>query len=106
MNEEEKSTKKTDDDETTDCWAVVSSKNNTVNDVKEPEKSDIGSLASDEESGILDFLGPMIINTDGTINRISNWTSMTDAEQASARRLIAARNKKRKQVLLDDLESK
>ena len=47
----------------------------------------------------LDTLGPIIINTDGTTSRISNWTQMTEMEQERALRLIARRNKKRREKL-------
>jgi len=43
----------------------------------------------------LDDLGPIIINTDGTTRRISNWSEMTKQEQESSWRMISARNKKR-----------
>jgi hypothetical protein len=43
--------------------------------------------------------GPLIINTDGTLNRVANWQSMTEAEQASAFRLLCARNKRRVEAL-------
>lgn len=47
----------------------------------------------------LDELGPVVINADGTTGRISNWQSMLPAERESAIRLIAARNKRRIEVL-------
>ena len=49
----------------------------------------------------LDHLGPIIVNIDGTLQRIANWTEMNETEQASAVRLITARNKKRLQALND-----
>jgi hypothetical protein len=47
----------------------------------------------------MDYLGPMIINTDGTVRRIANWQTMTPAEQANTVRLITARNKRRLEAL-------
>lgn len=47
----------------------------------------------------MDSLGPMIINTDGTIQRVSNWHELTPEEQAKTFRLICARNKKRIEAL-------
>ena len=47
----------------------------------------------------LEHLGPIIVNVDGTLQRIANWTDMNETEQASAVRLITARNKKRLQAL-------
>jgi hypothetical protein len=57
---------------------------------------DIGN----EHSAKLDALGPIILNTDGTMGRISNWAQFTETERAQALRLVAARNKKRKEALL------
>ena len=49
----------------------------------------------------LDHLGPVILNSDGTMSRIPNWSEMTDAERESAQRLLAKRNARRKQDLLE-----
>lgn len=43
----------------------------------------------------LENLGPIIINTDGTLGRIPNWADMPIDEQTKAIRLVSARNKKR-----------
>jgi hypothetical protein len=65
-----------------------------------PEES-IGQVENDENyCSKLDSLGPIVLNVDGTMSRIQNWSAMTDAEKESAFRLIAARNKKRKEALL------
>ena len=53
----------------------------------------------DGETITFDNLGPMIINTDGTIGRITNWTEITDFERERTLKLIARRNKKRRQNL-------
>jgi predicted Fe-S protein YdhL (DUF1289 family) len=47
----------------------------------------------------MDELGPMVITSDGSIRRISNWQSMTKAEQEVAWRRISKRNKERLEVL-------
>lgn len=47
------------------------------------------------ETVAMDDLGPMVVNSDGTLRRITNWDSMTKQEQANTLRLISARNKKR-----------
>ena len=44
-------------------------------------------------------LGPIIVNTDGTLRRIENWAQLTKAEQASTFRMVARRNKKRLEAL-------
>jgi len=43
----------------------------------------------------LDGLGPMVVNTDGTLSRIANWNQMTDMERERTLRLLSARNKLR-----------
>jgi hypothetical protein len=58
-----------------------------------------------EHSAKLDELGPIILNTDGTMGRISNWAQFTETERAQALRLVAARNKKRKEALLRERSS-
>ncbi|KAN0080089.1 hypothetical protein V8E55_009655 [Tylopilus felleus] len=40
-----------------------------------------------------DILGPMVVNSDGTLSRIANWENMTEAERERTTRVIAARNK-------------
>ncbi|RDW71769.1 hypothetical protein BP5796_07803 [Coleophoma crateriformis] len=47
----------------------------------------------------LDHLGPMVINTDGTMGRISNWQAMTEAEQTNTLRVLGRRNEERMKVL-------
>eukprot|EP01130_Rhizamoeba_saxonica_P002051 TRINITY_DN11856_c0_g1_i1.p1 TRINITY_DN11856_c0_g1~~TRINITY_DN11856_c0_g1_i1.p1 ORF type:complete len:131 (-),score=22.27 TRINITY_DN11856_c0_g1_i1:93-485(-) len=51
-----------------------------------------------------DHLGPMIINQDGTIGRITNWDSLSEKEQEVAWRRIANRNKIRRQQLQEELD--
>lgn len=57
--------------------------------------------APTESSGVLklDELGPIIIGEDGSMQRISNWNSLSDMEKKNALRLIAKRNKDRLQRL-------
>ena len=47
------------------------------------------------EALAMEELGPIVINTDGTTSRITNWPEMTPAEQEKTRRVIVARNAKR-----------
>jgi hypothetical protein len=49
----------------------------------------------DENAIKFDALGPIVLNMDGSMGRISNWSTMSDVEQKQAFRLIARRNKKR-----------
>ena len=48
----------------------------------------------------MDNLGPIIINSDGTMSRISGWENLTEGEREKSLRLIAKRNKIRKESLL------
>jgi hypothetical protein len=46
-----------------------------------------------------DHLGPIIINSDGSTSRISNWDTMTETEQQKTLKLIARRNQIRRDNL-------
>ncbi|KAJ6526632.1 hypothetical protein DFH09DRAFT_1187642 [Mycena vulgaris] len=41
----------------------------------------------------LEDLGPMVVNSDGTLSRISNWSNLTDPEKERTLRVLSARNK-------------
>lgn len=43
----------------------------------------------------LDHLGPMVVNVDGTMSRISNWDKMAEIEKTATLRIIGKRNKER-----------
>ena len=47
------------------------------------------------QPAVLDHLGPVIVNTDGTLARITNWERMSDEEQEVAKRRISKRNVER-----------
>ncbi|KAI0790118.1 hypothetical protein BC629DRAFT_1593259 [Irpex lacteus] len=40
-----------------------------------------------------DELGPLVVNSDGTLSRIANWQSMTEPERERTMRVLVARNK-------------
>lgn len=40
-----------------------------------------------------DALGPLVVNSDGTLSRITNWPEMTPAERERTFRVLVARNK-------------
>jgi hypothetical protein len=42
----------------------------------------------------LDHLGPMVVNVDGTMSRISNWDKMAEIEKTATLRIIGKRNKR------------
>ncbi|KAL1708873.1 hypothetical protein EV121DRAFT_287125 [Schizophyllum commune] len=44
---------------------------------------------------LLDELGPMVVNSDGTLSRIANWTEMTEAEKKNTLRVLSKRNQLR-----------
>lgn len=51
---------------------------------------------SDPNSSIsLDHLGPMVVNNDGTLSRISNWEQMSEVERKNTLRVLGKRNKER-----------
>lgn len=43
----------------------------------------------------LDALGPMVVNTDGSLSRIANWDRMAEIEKTNTLRIIGKRNKER-----------
>lgn len=47
----------------------------------------------------LDHLGPIVVNQDGTMSRISNWDKMTEIEKQNTMRIIGKRNKQRLEAL-------
>lgn len=42
-----------------------------------------------------DKLGPLVVNSDGTLSRIHNWAGMTDAERERTVRVLNKRNQSR-----------
>ena len=51
--------------------------------------------ASTGDAVVLERLGCVVVNSDGTLSRITNWDSMTDGEKETARRLLSKRNRRR-----------
>jgi len=47
----------------------------------------------------MDHLGPMVVNTDGTLSRITNWETMAEIEKKNTLRIITKRNKQRLEAL-------
>jgi hypothetical protein len=58
-------------------------------------KLDVGS----GEGVALDHLGPMVVNKDGTISRITNWDGMAEIEKKNTLRILQKRNKQRLDAL-------
>ncbi|KAG8750148.1 hypothetical protein FRC12_009808 [Ceratobasidium sp. 428] len=57
--------------------------------------SDVTTLEVGGQSISFDKLGPMIVNSDGTLSRISNWQELTPAEQKNTIRVLSKRNQLR-----------
>ena len=64
-----------------------------------PAPEDVTNLitldVSTGQAVVLDALGPVVVNTDGTLARITNWDRMDDSEREVAKRRIAKRNVER-----------
>jgi hypothetical protein len=56
-------------------------------------------MSNGDTSIKLDHLGPMVVNVDGTMSRISNWDQMADIEKENTLRIIAKRNQARLESL-------
>ena len=52
-------------------------------------------LSDGQATVSLDALGPVVVNEDGTLARISNWHEMTAEEKATTQRVLAKRNNAR-----------
>lgn len=50
----------------------------------------------------LDDLGPMLVNTDGTLSRIQNWQSMTALEKERTLKILGKRNMLRQEKLKNE----
>ncbi|KAF9508808.1 hypothetical protein BS47DRAFT_1332567 [Hydnum rufescens UP504] len=59
-----------------------------------PAKSDGAPTLDINSNGSIKFdaLGPLVVNSDGTLSRISNWTEMSEIERARVMRVLLARN--------------
>jgi hypothetical protein len=43
----------------------------------------------------LDAMGPIVVNRDGTISRVQNWSKMTEIEKENTLRVLGKRNQQR-----------
>ncbi|SJX66264.1 uncharacterized protein SRS1_10950 [Sporisorium reilianum f. sp. reilianum] len=64
-----------------------------------PAPSDVPTSTEPNNVIKLDHLGPMVVNSDGTISRIANWQNLSDIEKERSLRLLAKRNNARMQSL-------
>lgn len=64
-----------------------------------PEPGSEGAQRIDLSSGSgsikMDHLGPLVVNVDGSLARISNWDKMVESERKATLRIIGKRNKER-----------
>ncbi|KAG5976695.1 hypothetical protein E4U58_000028 [Claviceps cyperi] len=57
------------------------------------------NVSGDGSTVKLDHLGPLVVNTDGTMSRIGNWAQMSSIEKENTLRIMGKRNKQRLEVL-------
>jgi hypothetical protein len=67
-----------------------------------PESASNDNIQGSSEGGIkldmsnggtemkLDHLGPMVVNTDGTLSQIGNWQQMSEIEKKNTLRIISS----------------
>lgn len=46
-------------------------------------------------SATLEALGPLVVDVDGSVGRVGNWTEMTPAEREGTLRFLRRRNQQR-----------
>jgi hypothetical protein len=61
--------------------------------------ADVPRLDASGGTIAMDHLGPIVVNVDGTLARITNWEVLSQHEQDVARRRVAKRNAERLAVL-------
>lgn len=66
---------------------------------EEEEEAKELDLSSGEAAVKLNHLGPLVVNQDGTLSRISNWQQMTDMEKKNTLRILGKRNQLRMEAL-------
>ena len=69
---------------------------------KRPDPSDLRTVCVGGEPVTIDALGPLVLNKNGTLSRITNWTEMNAEEQSRTIRIIGKRNRKRRIALSDE----
>ncbi|KEP52758.1 putative fungal specific transcription protein [Rhizoctonia solani 123E] len=82
---------------------MPSPKNTTPLALPAPDESPtsdpgVTTLEVGGKSVSFDKLGPMVVNSDGTLSRIANWQEMTPAEQNNTIRVLSKRNQLRTSI--------
>lgn len=70
------------------------------------QESSATVLEVDGAKVLLDKLGPVVVNSDGTISRIANWHELSVHEQKTTLRRIGQRNQERRAALLAKADRK
>ena len=61
--------------------------------------ADVPRLDASGGTIAMDHLGPIVVNIDGSLSRITNWDALSERERDVARRRVAKRNAERLAVL-------
>lgn len=64
-----------------------------------PPAAEAETTGASEPLNLAEKLGPLVVNKDGTTNRITNWVEMTKEEKETTMRVITVRNRKRLSAL-------
>ncbi|KAF7542192.1 hypothetical protein G7Z17_g11802 [Cylindrodendrum hubeiense] len=82
-----------------------SSSSSSSNSVDDTSKGDGVTTLRVGESLRLDALGPLVVNTDGSMARVANWPGMTEMEREATLRVLGKRNQQRLKALRAKLEA-
>jgi hypothetical protein len=85
------------------CWHEYDGDEATVFSLPEPNghpQVTVGGGAT-----ALHDLGPVVVNKNGSISRISNWQAMNEVEKDLALKMVGRQNRRRLAKLQDDLDS-
>ncbi|KAM0330809.1 hypothetical protein ACHAQA_003764 [Verticillium albo-atrum] len=66
----------------------------------EPTKGDDSTTVALGSSVSMDALGPVVVNVNGTLSRINNWSEMNEIEKQNTLRVLGKRNRQRREALL------
>ncbi|CAO2652959.1 Nn.00g023700.m01.CDS01 [Neocucurbitaria sp. VM-36] len=65
----------------------------------EPSSEESTKIDVNGEGVKLDHLGPLVVNKDGTLSRITNWANMAEIERQNTLRILGKRNQLRTESL-------
>lgn len=66
---------------------------------EEAQKLNVDPTSSESNTFKLDHLGPMVVNSDGSLSRIHNWAEMSDLERERTSKVLGRRNQLRRAAL-------